>query len=205
MVLVLVDRSSPAVARRLDALEADVAELGHIVADLLDVSRLDLAPETLRREPVSLEALVDKLAAQVRVVEPARAVEGRGLAGLQWVGDPVLLARALGNLVENARRYDRSGAPIVVEAQVRGPQRVLRVIDQGPGVPEAEREALFEPFRRGAARDDGQGSGLGLTLVRRIARAHGGDATLEANPAGGTVAVLALPAERPPAAPQAPL
>jgi signal transduction histidine kinase len=89
-------------------------------------------------------------------------------------GDARLLRRAIRNLFENARRH---GAP-PVRAEVRrgGVRAVLDVIDSGPGIPEAERERVFAPFHRLGA--DAVGTGLGLSLVRQIARLHGGDATL---------------------------
>jgi signal transduction histidine kinase len=88
-------------------------------------------------------------------------------------GDPRLLRRVIRNLLENARRH---GAPPI---EVRMNDREIRVCDGGSGVPQAERERIFEPFYRRAG--ENQGAGLGLALVRQIARRHGGDVRCDGN------------------------
>jgi signal transduction histidine kinase len=108
-------------------------------------------------------------------------------------GDERLLRRALRNLLENAKRY--GGGEITLHA-ARAQQHVeLRVCDRGPGVPEALRERIFEPFFRlpGHAEREG-GVGLGLALVKQIAMRHGGSVRCEAQAGGGSCFVLSLPA-----------
>jgi signal transduction histidine kinase len=107
-------------------------------------------------------------------------------------GDERLLRRALRNLLENARRY--GGAEVSVELVRSSSGAEVRVCDRGPGVPEALRERIFEPFYRlpGHAEQAG-GVGLGLSLVRQIAQRHGGSVRCEARPGGGSIFVLALP------------
>jgi signal transduction histidine kinase len=98
------------------------------------------------------------------------------------------------NLVENAQRYG-GGTPIEVSVTREGNRAVLDVIDHGPGVPEAERQRIFEPFYRLAgASESGRGSGLGLALVLDIARRHGGDAVCLAAEGGGSRFRVDLPA-----------
>jgi len=103
--------------------------------------------------------------------------------------------RALGNLVENALKYGAPATPVELDVAREGPMLVFRVFDRGPGVPEAERERIFEPFYRppGVPADIG-GSGLGLTIARGLAEAQGGDVRFEARPGGGSVFLLRLPA-----------
>jgi signal transduction histidine kinase len=112
-------------------------------------------------------------------------------------GDERLLRRALRNLLDNARRY--GGASVRIDLrQATGPegQHLIecRVCDQGPGVPEDWRDRIFEPFVRlpGHAEREG-GVGLGLSLVRQIARRHGGEVRCEAGQSGGSCFVLSLP------------
>jgi len=109
-------------------------------------------------------------------------------------GDERLLRRALRNLLENARRYGGSGieAKLQVEPD-RGHARIL-VCDRGPGVPEALRERIFEPFFRlpGHAEQAG-GVGLGLSLVRQIAQRHGGTVDCAPRDGGGSCFTLRLP------------
>lgn len=101
-------------------------------------------------------------------------------------GDPRLLRRLLRNLLENARRYG-ADTPIEVTLAGEAGPAVLRVCDRGPGVPATERERIFEPFYRPAGtREPEGGVGLGLALVRQIARKHGGDARCTPRDGGGS-------------------
>ena len=113
-------------------------------------------------------------------------------SALQVQGDERLLRRALRNLLENARRY--GGGEVQVELARSSAGAEVRVCDRGPGVPEAYRERIFEPFYRlpGHAEQAG-GVGLGLSLVRQIAQRHGGSVRCEARPGGGSVFLLTLP------------
>jgi signal transduction histidine kinase len=165
-------------------LERDVAEMDDLIEELLLASRLDAAVPRGPIEAVDLLALVAEEAARTGAV-----VSGDPL--LVATDDRRMLRRLVRNLLENAHRH---GGGAEVEAAVRrggatGAGAVLRVDDRGPGVPEAERERIFEPFyRREGARSEaaGGGVGLGLALVRRIARHHGGEVQCLARPGGGT-------------------
>ena len=142
-------------------IERDLAELDALIEEVLLASRLDAVPSLERTEEVDLLALAAEEAARYDV-------EAQG-ESLMLRGDPRLLRRMIRNLLENARRH---GAP-PIEIQVKN--RQLRVCDSGPGVAEAERERVFEPFY------SKRGVGLGLALVRQIARRHGGEARCEGN------------------------
>jgi signal transduction histidine kinase len=102
-------------------------------------------------------------------------------------GDPRLLRRMLRNLLENARRH--GAPPIEVRVSRAGDGVEISVCDHGAGVPEAERERVFDPFYRAGS---GQGSGLGLALVRQIARRHGGDVRCVPGSGQGTCFVVVL-------------
>jgi signal transduction histidine kinase len=109
-------------------------------------------------------------------------------------GDPRLLRRMIRNLLENARRYGVDAPIEVIVGRAPGDGTELRICDRGPGVGEAERERIFEPFYRLAgARERGGGVGLGLALVRQIARRHGGDAKCLARDGGGSCFAVLLP------------
>jgi two-component system sensor histidine kinase KdpD len=105
--------------------------------------------------------------------------------------DAAQLERAFYNLVENALRYG-AGRPVSVRARASASRVIVRVVDQGPGIPPAEQARIFEPFYRS---DDGQGggSGLGLAIVRGLVEANGGRVRVESLPGQGTSFVVELP------------
>jgi signal transduction histidine kinase len=109
-------------------------------------------------------------------------------------GDERLLRRAVRNLLENARRYGGDDVQVLVRGAAPTGWVELRVCDRGPGVPEAWRERIFEPFLRlpGHAEHEG-GVGLGLSLVRQIATRHGGQVRCEPREGGGSCFTLTLP------------
>jgi two-component system sensor histidine kinase KdpD len=104
--------------------------------------------------------------------------------------DFVQSLRALSNLLENALRHSPADRPIELEIGVEDERLTFRVLDRGPGIPEAERERVFEPFYR-----QGSGTGLGLAIARSVAEAQGGSVEYLPRPGGGSIFVLKLPAE----------
>jgi signal transduction histidine kinase len=151
------------------ALERDIAELDALIEEVLLASRLDAVREVEVCEDVDLLA--------VAAEEAARYQDCR-VTGVPVLvrGDPRLLRRLVRNLLENAARY--GAPPVEVEVARAGGRARLSVRDAGPGIPPAERERIFEPFQRGRTNTAATGSGLGLALVRQIARRHGGEAML---------------------------
>ncbi|GLY96762.1 ATP-binding protein [Actinoplanes sp. NBRC 103695] len=116
------------------------------------------------------------------------------LAEAPVLGDPILLERMVQNLVENGLRHNVPGGWVCVVTGTYGPHAFIEVGNTGPVVPPYEVEGLFEPFRRlGTERLASPGAGLGLSIVRAVARAHGGDARAVARPDGGLVVTVTLP------------
>ncbi|MFF1818964.1 sensor histidine kinase [Kribbella sp. NPDC058245] len=141
-------------------------------------------------QPVDLAAI----AAEVVEATSTELALSTVLTAAPTIGDPVLLSRVVENLLENAVRYNVPGGSVDVRT-TRGPEQVvLTVTNTGPVVPESEVELLFEPFRRAHVRTEQKGSGLGLSIVRAVAKAHGGEATAQANPDGGLTVRVSLPA-----------
>jgi signal transduction histidine kinase len=172
-------------AQRRAELKADIAELDLLIEELLLASRLDAirAPES--REDIDLLALAAEEAARDGI-----PVEGRSLFVR---GDRTLLRRLIRNLLDNARRHGGDPSP-EVEVRSQGANAVFSVRDHGPGIAETEREKIFAPFYRPAGASQATGSnGLGLALVRQIARTHGGDVECRAAGGGGTVFMVSLP------------
>jgi signal transduction histidine kinase len=139
--------------------------------------------------------LADVAAYVVDEVRPLAAEAGVRVrlepGGAPVAGDPVLLERLATNLVANGVRYNHPEGRVTVSTSTRGGMSTLEVVNTGPVVPSHEAETLCEPFRRLSA-DDG-GFGLGLSIVRAIARAHGGDVSLQPREAGGLTVRVALP------------
>jgi signal transduction histidine kinase len=174
-----------------DRVSRDIAELDELIGELLLASRLDAIEEIQRNEEVDLLALVAEEGARVEADVTGDPVRIRA--------DARMLRRLVRNLLENARRH---GGGTQVEARVsRTPDggALLCVEDAGPGVAEAERERIFEPFYRPAGmRESSEGGvGLGLALVRQIARHHGGEAVCVPREGGGTRFEVTLAREAP--------
>ncbi len=186
MGLELMDTAQPAPAFRAEILH-NIAELDQLVDEILLASRLDaLEADIGTVELVDLVGLAAEECARVGADLDA------GTDTLEVVGVAKLLRRALRNLLENARRYSQGEITVLLRRQ--GDMAQVQVCDQGPGVPEALRERIFEPFFRlpGASERAG-GVGLGLALVRSIALRHQGRVHCQDHPGGGACFVLDLP------------
>jgi len=159
--------------------ERDIQELDDLIDELLLASRLDAIEQLEKSESVDLLAVVAEEGSHYDA-------EVTGVS-VRIDGNTKMLRRLARNLFENARRYGGE-TPIEASVQTAPEDRVrLRVSDRGPGVPEEERERIFEPFYRpSGTREEGAGVGLGLALVRQIARHHGGDVRCVPREGGGT-------------------
>lgn len=180
--------------RRASLLLSDVRRAGRLVADMLDLSRID-AGLSLDVHDTDLGAIVDAEVHRAAMLAPNLTVSRTGLSSLTIAADPTRVAQILSNLLDNARRYTPAGGSITVELSAGGGVAEVTVIDTGPGVPDDERHRIFERLVRldtGRARDHG-GAGLGLSIARALARAHGGDLVCLAHD-GGAQFRLALPA-----------
>lgn len=171
------------------AVVAEGQRLSRLVENLIDVSRLESGDVEPRREPVDLAG----------VFEAARESIGAGseqvglrvdAAAPAVVADPVQLERAFANVFENAVRHGE-GRPVLVRSRETGGRLVVRVVDQGPGIPEGERERIFEPFYRREGSD--QGFGLGLAIARGFVEANGGEIAVESVPGQGSTFVVSFP------------
>ena len=192
-------RSSP---QRME-ISRSITELDQLIDEILLASRLDA--KQADAEPFESLDLTGLAAEECARTNAELSAELGGVAGdsvdtsahsLMVQGSPRLLRRLIRNLLENARRYSTGDVNLAL-AKIRVGSRTLAVItvqDRGPGVPEAQRERIFEPFYRlpGASERDG-GVGLGLALVKSIAQRHNGTVRCEARPGGGASFIVELP------------
>ncbi|HEY7647308.1 MAG TPA: HAMP domain-containing sensor histidine kinase [Hyphomicrobiales bacterium] len=171
----------------------NIGELDDLVEEILLASRLQAnAAREVPSEPVDLVGL---LAEECAAFDAELSVPGG--ATVTVAADPRLLRRLFRNLLENAGRYGGSG-PAIVTMRAGSSEAEISVCDSGPGVPEAEREKIFEPFYRlKSASESGGGAGLGLSLVRQIAERHGGRVRCVAGPGGGACFEVSLPLAKP--------
>lgn len=195
-------REDPVAAQRFaDRIEFESTRLGRLIGDLLDLSRLE-DPDALPQEPVDLS-----LGAK-RVIEDAQPeVTSKGLAlmaeiedGVFVRGDESQMAVLVRNLVENAVRYTPEGGRISVDLYQEGDSAVVRVSDNGIGIPLEAQARVFERFYRvdrARSRDRG-GTGLGLAIVKHVAELHGGIVQLESELGRGSIFTARVPAVQPP-------
>ncbi len=165
--------------------------LSTLIDKLFDLSRLQAGRLEPRRESVSIEEVLlaaeDGLPGAVGhlqlVVDPATP---------PLVADAAQLERVFANLIENALRYS-GDQPVRVSVRQLGTRVVVRVTDRGPGIPERERERVFEPFYRGSDGSRSPGSGLGLAIAKGFVEANGGAIAVESLPGQGTSLVVSFP------------
>lgn len=200
---VLDDPEMPAALRTqfLGKARHSTERLSAIVSDLLNLTRIESSAGQIEREPLLLSALVAEIVAAA--VEDA---EARGVAltiaepppQTTVMGDAQALALAISNLVDNAVKYSPEGGVVGVRLCLEDDWLVLAVEDQGPGVPVAERERIFERFYRVdkvRSRALG-GTGLGLSIVKNVVLAHQGEVEVQSASGGGSRFVMRLPAQR---------
>ncbi len=168
----------------------DLDDMAALIDDALAVARGGSVSD--RRERVELRELL-RTEIDERPGEAITLREAPNTSGLAVMGDPVALRRLFSNLIDNALRY---GSKAEVELARHDEMIEINIDDNGPGIPEAERQAVFEPFYRleqSRSRETG-GSGLGLAIARQIVDAHGGAIAIAQSPQGGARIVVSLPA-----------
>ncbi|MBI3230829.1 MAG: HAMP domain-containing histidine kinase, partial [Burkholderiales bacterium] len=180
-----------------DELTRNIHELDQIIDEILLSSRLD-ATSLLQANLEQIDC-IGLLAEECARVDAQLDIDGD--ADIELMGDAKLIRRMLRNLLENARRHGAhssaaSDIPPEILASLRQTDNAIEidVCDRGPGVPEAEREHIFEPFfRLAGAREADGGVGLGLALVRQIAKRHGGNVVCLPRDGGGSCFRISLP------------
>ncbi len=179
------------------AIDREAQRLNRLVANLLDLGRIEGGALRAAREALDLEDVVQVAVAQVEPRAGTRALQVRVPGQITVISDPVLLEEAVINLLENAVRHTPDGTTVLISATPMEPGTVrLTVEDSGPGVPAEALPHLFEKFyrppQRGAARRTG--TGIGLAVVRGLVEALGGTAQARASALGGLAVDLDLPA-----------
>jgi two-component system, OmpR family, sensor kinase len=197
LILDLAQRSSTpdAAARYFLQAEQEIGRLDHMTGEMLALSRLEGGIPGVNREPVDVAALLRECVQRAELEAQARdiALNVSGAATAIVSGNALLLERALDNLIANAIKFSPHGGRVELAAQAAAGKVDVSVSDNGPGVPEAEIGSLFRPLFRGSNASRADGHGLGLAIVQRVVKAHGGDIEARNGEHGGLVVSLRLP------------
>jgi signal transduction histidine kinase len=192
------DADAAELRRTGEVVQRSTERMSRLVDDLLVYARQGNL--SLEREPVDLSTLVEQASDEWATTAGTKqvAIEHLAPAGLWVDGDRLALQQALANLLANAVRVSPPSTTIRVTAGREDPWVWMAVTDEGPGIAPADRDRVFQRFWRGDQRDGREAgrSGLGLTIVRQIAEAHGGQVRLASSPAGGAAFAIWLPGGR---------
>jgi len=177
----------------------EAERLNRLVANLLDMTRLEAGALHVAYQPSDLQDLIGTALARIEDLGSRCPVTVTLPDGLPLVSlDFLLVTQVLVNLLDNAMKYSPPGAPIEIAAELKEDVLQVRVADRGDGIPRDELERVFEKFYRVQRASGPKGSGLGLSICRGLIEAHGGRIWAEPRPDGGTVIVFSLPLPTPP-------
>jgi signal transduction histidine kinase/DNA-binding response OmpR family regulator len=211
---VLLDRMFGELNERQDEYVRDIRDSGvhllELINEILDLSKVEAGRMELELEPVSLPDVLEQAVGMVRQRAADHgvsiALDSEPAVGTV-IADELKLKQVLLNLLDNAVKFTPAGGAVTVTARMTGDEARVAVRDTGPGIVDGDRERIFEAFQRGdrAARKGAEGTGLGLTLCRRIVELHGGRLWLQSRLGEGSTFTFAIPATAPPArAPEEP-
>ena len=183
----------------VERMEREVGRLDGLIGEILTLSRINSGVEEEPAEKVDLGEVVEGIVhdARFEAGSQGREIRFTERGGARVRGRQALLARAVENVIRNGLRFSPPSGALDVEVGHEGGQAVVRVRDRGPGIPESDLEAVFEPFHRVPGNADPNGSGLGLAIARGAVELHGGSIVARNMPDGGLVVEIRLPAIRP--------
>lgn len=189
----MLDGYMPADAAALAALHEETLRLARVVDDLGNLAEAEL-PQLLRPAPIDLASVATQAAEARRAAFEAAGIGLVVVANpAPTLGDADRLGQVTANLLDNCVRYCRAGDQCTLRTGTDGDEVVLTLDDTGPGIPESDRAQVFDRRYRGANAADTPGSGIGLSVVRGLARAHHGDVAVTDSSDGGTRVVVRLP------------
>jgi two-component system sensor histidine kinase KdpD len=179
---------------RIEGIATEARRLNRLLADMLNLARIESGALHLTLEPVQVADAVAAAAERLKRTTPDRTVEWDPKeAGVSVLADWDSLGQIFDNLLDNANRFAPPGTPVSVRVSQEDPGRVtIRVLDRGPGVPAPMRERLFNRFVKGPS-NAGDGTGLGLAITRGLVEAHAGDIVLEDGQPGETTFRFTIP------------
>jgi two-component system OmpR family sensor kinase len=179
----------------LSIVDGQARRVGRLVDDMLVLARADAGGYPLRPVHLYFDDLVAECSRTLELLARERgvALQARSPGELPMSGDEDLLRRMLLNIVQNAIHHTRTGGAVTIDAEPSADGIVVSVSDEGPGIPAAERQRIFDRFVQLDPARRATGSGLGLPIARWIAEAHGGSLSLTASSAAGSTFTVILP------------
>lgn len=180
-------------AELLETADESLGALGRLVTDLLDASRIQAGVLGVTLTAVAFDDVVGGALDELGLAPGDVTLELTAVSSVQ--ADPVLLQRAVVNVLTNALRFSNGTAPVIATSELRD-QVQLRIIDDGPGIPAEARQDVFVPFQRLGDTDNHAGVGLGLALSKGFIEAMGGNLEAEDTPGGGLTMVIELKASQ---------
>ena len=181
----------------LQRVRNNALSLHALVTNYLDLSRIEAGTLTIAKEPLSLNEVLRRVGDQYGPEAERRGVhvyfalrEKLPLVS----GAAVALERVFANIVTNAIKFTPSGGSITIRSDLRGNEVVVTIADTGPGIHIEERATIFEKYRTGGSRGGGEGTGLGLFIVKSLVETHNGRVAIDCPESGGTEVIVFLPA-----------
>ena len=195
--LLATEDLSEAQRRTLARIRRSTGRANRLVDDLLDFTKARLGHGLqIDRKTIDLHETVSHALEELEVAYPGRTLRHTRAGQGPCAADPNRLAQLVGNLVSNAMVYGEPAAPVIVTSSVDTSSCSLAVHNDGAPIPQDARPRLFEPMTRGAdSKAAGRSVGLGLYIVRQIAEAHGGTASVSSEPGEGTTFTVSFPSE----------
>jgi two-component system, OmpR family, sensor histidine kinase KdpD len=192
---------SPSQLETADAIQDEARRMSTLVSNLLDMARIESGEVKLNLQWQPLEEVVGSALNAARAMLKQHHVDVQIPRDLPLVRfDALLIERVLVNLLENASKYTPPGSTVTLTAEVIGDRLSVSVMDDGPGLPPGQQEAVFQKFTRGERESATPGVGLGLAICRAIVESHQGKIVAADRPGGGARFTFTLPLGNPPAA-----
>jgi signal transduction histidine kinase len=185
-------------ATALSRVEGPVRQLERLIAELLDVSKIQAGRLEYRQETVDLDALLREITGTMQQTSPSHTILMHGTVGTSLIGDPDRLGQVFINLISNAIKYSPDAETVEVDLSASPETVTVRVRDHGLGIPREQRDKIFDRFYRatGPKQKAIPGLGMGLYIVAEIVKRHGGTITVDSAVGKGSTFTVTLPRTR---------
>lgn len=180
----------------IDVIDRQAEKMSLLISRLLDLTRLDLGTQKLKKEPIDFSDMVHIICEEQNTGERGISLHAEIQDGITLSADPFLLSRVVTNLLENARKYGKENGSIWLRLTASDSQTTLEVEDNGIGIPPEHLDQIWQRFYQvNPSRESGSGLGLGLSMVRQIVLLHGGTISVRSKEGNGSCFTVCLPSQ----------